>query len=67
MVEVAPRLYDMRPRILPALEPPLRYQWSLWDCVYLALAVEHGCPLLTADQQLFRRSRGRYPSVRRLD
>ena len=63
MVRVAPRLYHMRPRILPALELSIRRQLSLWDCVYLALALEHGCPVVTADQRLFRAGRGLHPSV----
>ena len=27
---------------------------SLWDSVYVAVAVEHRCPFLTADRRLFR-------------
>jgi hypothetical protein len=23
----------------------IRYQFSLWDCVYLAVAIEYDCPL----------------------
>jgi len=64
MVKCAPRLFDMRPRLFRALELSLQYQLSLWDCVYLALALEHDCPVLTADRRLFRAGRGRHPSVR---
>jgi predicted nucleic acid-binding protein len=64
MVKCAPRLFDMRPRLFRALELSVRYQLSLWDCVYLALAREHDCPVLTADRRLFRAGKGRHPSVR---
>ncbi|MGA9627486.1 MAG: type II toxin-antitoxin system VapC family toxin [Bryobacteraceae bacterium] len=64
MVKCAPRLFDMRPRLFRALELSLQYQLSLWDCVYLALALEHDCPVLTAGRRLFRAGRGRHPSVR---
>ena len=64
MVKCAPRLFDTRPRLFRALELSLQYQLSLWDCVYLALALERDCPVLTADRRLFRAGRGRHPSVR---
>src|SRR6266567_2913421 len=54
MTRSAPRLIDARPRLFHALEISLRHQMSLWDCIYVALALEHGCPLLTADRRLFR-------------
>jgi predicted nucleic acid-binding protein len=60
----APRLLDTRPRISRALDLALEYQWSLWDCVYLAVALEHDCPVLTADRRLFRAGKKGHPSVR---
>ncbi len=64
MTRSAPRLIDMRPRLFRALDISLHHQMSLWDCVYVALAMEHGCPLLTADRRLFRAGGGRHPSLR---
>ena len=64
MTRCAPRLIDARPRLFHALDISLRHQMSLWDCVYVALAMEHGCPLLTADRRLFRAGGGRHPSLR---
>src|SRR6185312_687120 len=58
MARCAPRLFDIRPRLVGAFELSLRYQLSLWDCLYLALAMEHDCPMLTADARLFRAGRG---------
>ena len=63
MSKSAPQLFDTRPRLSRALDLSLRHQMSLWDCVYLALAVERGCPFLTADRRLFRAGAGRHPSI----
>ena len=64
MTKCAPRLVDVRPRLFRALDLSLQYRLSLWDCVYLALAVEYECPVLTADVRLFRAGQGRHPSIR---
>lgn len=58
------RLFDMRPRLPRALDLSVSLHLSLWDCVYLAVALEHDCPLLTADRRLFPSGRGRHPSLR---
>ena len=63
MTKSAPKLFDTRPRLSRALDLSLQHQLSLWDCVYLALALEHDCPVLTADLRLFRAGSG-HPSVR---
>ena len=63
MTRCAPRLFDMRPRLYRALNLSLHHQMSLWDCVYVALAMEHDCPFLTSDRRLFRAGRGRHPSL----
>lgn len=64
MTRCSPRLFDTRPRLFRALELSLQFQLSLWDCVYLALGLEHDCPVLTADERLFRAGQGRHPSIR---
>jgi len=64
MTKCAPRLVDTRPRLTRALDLSLQHQLSLWDCIYLALALERDCPVLTADLRLFRAGKGRHPSVR---
>jgi predicted nucleic acid-binding protein len=66
MTKSAPRLYETRPLLLHALDLSLRHRMSLWDCVYLALAREHNCDFLTADQRLFRSGAARHPSLRLL-
>jgi predicted nucleic acid-binding protein len=66
MTKTAPRLYDTRSRIFRALDLSLRHSLSLWDSVYVALALEHDCPLVTADERLFRSGKPRHPSLRLL-
>jgi predicted nucleic acid-binding protein len=61
------RLFETRPLLGHALSLALHNQMSLWDCVYLALAVEHACTLLTADRRLFRSGRSRHPAIHYLD
>jgi predicted nucleic acid-binding protein len=63
MTILAPRLVDTRARLVDALDLSLQHHMSLWDCVYLALAIEHGCPFLTADRRLFRAGHARHPSL----
>jgi predicted nucleic acid-binding protein len=67
MTKCAPRLFDTPPRLHRALDLSLHHQMSLWDCVYLALAVERQCPCLTADHRLFRAGGGRHPYLRLLE
>jgi predicted nucleic acid-binding protein len=67
LIEDCPvRLYDLRPRAGLALALAIDYDLSLWDSLYVALAVEHGCPVVTADQRLFRRGKRRHPAIRLL-
>ncbi len=67
MGKCAPRLFDTCSRLPHALELSRRYCLSLWNCAYLALAVEHNCPFITADRRLFRGARGRHPLIRLLE
>ena len=64
MVKCAPRLFDMRTQLPRALELSLPYQLSLWDSVYLALALDNDCTVLTADRRLFRAAKIGDPSIR---
>lgn len=52
MSKCAPRLFDMRSELPRALDLSPQYQLSLWDSVYLALALERDCPVLTVDRRL---------------
>jgi len=60
------RLFETGPLLGPALGLALQNQLSLWDCIYLALAIKHDCPLVTADRRLFRGGVGTHPAIRLL-
>jgi predicted nucleic acid-binding protein len=60
------RLFETRPLLGRALDLALNNQMSLWDCVYLALAIQHNCPMVTADRRLFRGASARHPAIRLL-
>jgi predicted nucleic acid-binding protein len=66
MEEAELRLFETRPLLGRALDLAINSQMSLWDCVYLALAIDHDCPIITADRRLFRAGAGRHPSLRLL-
>ena len=59
-------LFDTPPLLGPALELALRHHLSLWDCVYLALAAQQNCSVITADQRLFRDHSPRHPAIQLL-
>src|ERR1035437_1469799 len=60
------RLFATPQQLPGALDLSLQHQLSLWDCVYLGLALERDCAFLTAAQRLFRGGTGRHPSLRLL-
>jgi len=64
MTDAAPKLFDTGLRLHRALDLSLRYRMSLRDCLYLALAIEHDCPFLTADRRLFRAGAALHPALR---
>ena len=64
--EYAAILFETRLLLGAALELALDRHASLWDCVYLALAVAHDCPLMTADRRLFRGGLRRHPAIKLL-
>ena len=66
MVQCSPKLYETRPRLRRALELSLSHDISLWDSVYLALAAEFNCSVITADRRLFRAASRRHPSLKLL-
>jgi predicted nucleic acid-binding protein len=63
MSKCAPQLVETRPLLQRALNLSLERQLSLWDCVYLALALERSCAMLTADLRLVRSGKLRDPFV----
>lgn len=67
LLDFAPRLIELRPRLSRALELSLQSGLSLWDCVYVAVAIEHRCPLITADRRLHMGAAKRYSFVQLLE
>jgi predicted nucleic acid-binding protein len=65
--EYAPTLMPLGPLVPPAMELSLAHQIPLYDCLYLALAIERGCDLITADRRLFSATAQAYPLVQLLD
>jgi predicted nucleic acid-binding protein len=64
--EYAMILFGTRLLLGAALELALDRHASLWDCVYLALAIENNCRLITADRRLFKSGTGLHPAIRLL-
>lgn len=66
MKESAPVLFEARTLLDGAFELAIATQLSVWDSVYLALAIEINCPMITADRRLFRGHSPRHPAIRLL-
>jgi predicted nucleic acid-binding protein len=62
----APALMESPNQLRLALTLSLRHRISLWDSVYLALAIERTADLITADQRFYRSVARHYPFVRML-
>ena len=54
ILSTAPQLHSSLGLLSRAYELSLQARASLYDCLYLALAEEEGCQLVTADQRLIR-------------
>jgi predicted nucleic acid-binding protein len=59
----SPELHDTGALLPLALDLSLSRQLSLWDCCYLALALENDCTMITADARLYRGGKPRHPSI----
>jgi predicted nucleic acid-binding protein len=46
-----------------SLDLSVQHHLSLWDSLYLALAIRHRCDLVTADRRFFRAAMHHYPFV----
>jgi predicted nucleic acid-binding protein len=52
------QIYQSKPLIPLALEIAVRVQQAVYDCVYLALAVNQGCRMVTADERFINALKG---------
>lgn len=62
-----PMLTDVREHIASAMELSALHRLSVYDCVYLAMALERGCDLITADRKFYEATSQAYASVRLLE
>ena len=62
----SPVLIDTQEQMSSALELSLIHQLAIYDCLYLALAIENGCDLVTADERFYTGIFRAYPFVRLL-
>ncbi len=65
--ELSPELHQTEPLAVTAFNLARRSQTSFWDCIYLALAMEQSCGLVTADRRFFNAVAGQYPLMQLLD
>ncbi len=49
--------------VAQAFELSLAHQQAVYDCLYLSLALQLGCPLVTADQRFFTGVHRAFPMV----
>lgn len=61
-----PVLIDVREQMSSAFELSLAHQIPVYDCLYLALAIDRRCDLVTADKRFHSAVAGAYPFVRQL-
>jgi hypothetical protein len=47
----------------PALQAALKYNDSVYDALYCALAIEHRCDFVTADRALANKLQGVFPFI----
>lgn len=52
------QIYQSRELVSFALEIGARTQQAVYDCVYLSLAVQEGCHMVTADERFFNAVQG---------
>ena len=62
----APELLETPEVTVSAFHLALAHQRPIYDCLYLALALDRRCDLITADESFFRSMRSAYPFVRLL-
>jgi len=62
-----PVLTDVREQMGSAMELAALHRLAIYDCLYLALALERGCALITADRKFYEATCQAYTSVRLLE
>jgi predicted nucleic acid-binding protein len=65
-LDVCPPLVRDSKLAAAALQLAVRFHWSVYDCLYIALAEQTPCELVTADEKLYYAVRHELGSVRLL-
>jgi predicted nucleic acid-binding protein len=65
-IRIRPVLKPLLDLVGQALKLALIHQHSIYDCLYVALALEAQCELVTADEKVFRTFSPSYPNVKLL-
>jgi predicted nucleic acid-binding protein len=63
---MAPTLVHIGGLVRQALHLSLRFRRSVYDGLYVALAIERSCDLVTADERLYNALKGPVPQLRLL-
>jgi predicted nucleic acid-binding protein len=63
VLSAAPTLHHTSPLLIRAMEIAIATKQAVYDCVYVALAEEEGCELVTADDKLARSLRPACPFI----
>jgi predicted nucleic acid-binding protein len=58
-----PQFYRYRPLLLRAVDISSLTRVGVYDCLYVALAEQEQCELVTGDDKLVRTLRGRFPFI----
>ncbi len=67
ILKMLPTLHPSWPLLPRAIEIASRYRIGVYDCLYVALAEQQQCPLLTADQRLINVLSPDFPFLVSLD
>jgi predicted nucleic acid-binding protein len=66
LMTTLPKLSPYIPQLPRAYEISSNMQVGVFDCVYVALAEQEACELVTADDRLVRSLRAQFPFIRHL-
>lgn len=64
ILEISPNLLDFAEFAFPAFQIALKFDLSIYDASYVALAQEEDCTFYTADEKLYRKVSGKLPFVK---
>jgi predicted nucleic acid-binding protein len=63
LIEDSPALHNSEHINRAAFRLAVEHRRPIYDCLYLALALDHGCDLVTADEKFVSGMQGAFPCV----